>query len=178
MTTALGCADEKVSVASSAADISDRHKLRLDGDYEKLESTEISELIRYGPADHPAFVHGSTMGMTRSESRRLALAQSKKNDDDIQEWRKEQFGRRVANDEARARGSGSSKKKAVLAAVAGGAQGSISGKGTPPRSGTPVGGVNEVKKSHKKKPPRGEEEVTGQKRKHPNQYTYFVMRIN
>src|SRR5271156_1528690 len=32
--SALGCADEKVSVASSAADISDKHKLRLDSDYE------------------------------------------------------------------------------------------------------------------------------------------------
>jgi hypothetical protein len=175
MTTALSCADEKVSVASSAADISDKHKLRLDTDFQKMESTEISELIQYGPADHPAFVHGSTMGMSRSESRRLALAQSKKNEEDIQDWRKEQIGRRgqlVANEEARARGPGNAKKKAALAAVAGG-QNNFSGKGTPPRGGTPIGGVNEVKKSHhKKKPPRGDEENVGQKRKHPNQYTY------
>jgi hypothetical protein len=173
MNSALGCADEKVSVASSAADISDKHKLRLDADFEKLESTEISELIRFGPADHPAFVHGSTMGMSRSESRRLALAQSKKNEDEIQEWRKEQIGRRVvANEEARVRGSGTTKKKAALPAMAGG-QNSVSGKGTPPRGGTPVAGVSEVKKSHhKKKPPRETDENVGQKRKHPNQYTY------
>ena len=179
MTSALGCADEKVSVASSAADISDKHKLRLDADYEKLESTEISELVRFGPADHPAFVHGSTMGMSRSESRRLALAQSKKNEEDIQEWKKEQIARRgqiVANEDARVRTSGNSKKKAVLSAVAGGRDGNgIGGKGTPPRGGTPVGAVAEVKKSHhKKKPPRGDEENAGQKRKHPNQYTYLL----
>jgi len=180
MTTALGCADEKVSVASSAADISDKHKLRLDGDFEKLETTEISELIRFGPADHPAFIHGSTMGMSRSESRRLALAQSKKNEEEIQEWRKEQqIGRRAvaANEEARARGSGNSKKKAALAAaVAGVGQNNMGGKGTPPRGGTPVAGANEVKKSHhKKKPPRVDEENVGQKRKHPNQYTYALL---
>src|SRR5271170_6929604 len=94
LTSALGCADEKVSVASSAADISEKHKLRLDADYEKLEQGEISELIRFGPPDHPAFVHGSTMGMSRSESRRLAVAQAKKNDEELQDWRKEQIGRR------------------------------------------------------------------------------------
>ena len=192
LTSALGCADEKVSVASSAADISDKHKLRLDSDYSKLESGEISDLIRFGPADHPAFVHGSTMGMSRSESRRLAIAQSKKNEEDLQDWRREQIGRRgqlVANEE---KARGAARKKAALMAASGaqggmgngiggtgngvvmggGVGGGISGKGTPPRGGTPVG---EVKKSHhKKKPPRGEDEQNlGQKRKHPNQYTYF-----
>ena len=203
LTSALGCADEKVSVASSAADISDKHKLRLDSDYTKLESGEISELIRFGPADHPAFVHGSTMGMSRSESRRLAIAQAKKNDEELQDWRKEQIGRRgqlVANEEQKARGA--ARKKAALLAVAGqgqggimgngmgsgggggngglgmgpggsvggGGGGGISGRGTPPRGGTPLG---DIKKSHhKKKPPRGDDENPGQKRKHPNQYTY------
>ena len=202
LTSALGCADEKVSVASSAADISDKHKLRLDSDYTKLESGEISELIRFGPADHPAFVHGSTMGMSRSESRRLAIAQAKRNDEELQDWRKEQIGRRgqlVASEEQKARGA--ARKKAALLAVAGqgqggimgngmgsgggggngvgmglggsiggGGGGGISGKGTPPRGGTPLG---EMKKSHhKKKPPRGDDENPGQKRKHPNQYTY------
>lgn len=174
-------------MASSAADISDKHKKRLDIDFDKLESGEISELIRFGPADHPAFVHGTTMGMSRSESRRLAIAQAKKNEEDLQDWRKEQIGRRgqlVANEE-RVRGnpsggnnSGATKKKAALLAVAVGAgrEGNgVGGKGTPPRGGTPVGVVGEVKKSHhKKKPPRGDEEHTGQKRKHPNQYTYVL----
>ena len=178
LTSALGCADEKVSVASAAADISVKHKLRLDGDFERLESGEISELIRYGPADHPAFVHGSTMGMSRSESRRLAIAQAKKNDEELQDWRKEQIvgrSRPVVTQEAR------QKKKAALQAVAqqigNGNVGGIGniGKGTPPRGQTPVGGaVGEVKKSHhRKKPPRDQEEVSGQKRKHPNQYTYY-----
>jgi hypothetical protein len=187
LTSALGCADEKVSVASSAADIGDKHKFRLDADYDKLETGEISELIRFGPADHPAFVHGSTMGMSRSESRRLAMAQAKKNEEDLQDWRKEQIGRRgqLLASEERPRGNtgggnsgGAIKKKAALLAVVGGAgrEGNgVGGKGTPPRGGTPVGGVGEVKKSHhKKKPPRGDEEHTGQKRKHPNQYTYVV----
>ena len=34
------------------------------------------------------------MGMSRSESRRLALAQAKKQDEELQDWRKEQIGRR------------------------------------------------------------------------------------
>ena len=179
MTQALGCADEKVSVASSAADISDKHKLRLDVDFEKLEQGEISDLIRFGPADHPAFVHGNTMGMSRSESRRLALAQAKKNEEDLQDWRKDQIGRRAQNavNEERQR-QGVTKKKAALSAlsvVQGNGVGGSMGKGTPPRGVTPVGSVTgEIKKSHhKKKPPRSEEEpVPGQKRKHPNQYTY------
>jgi Inhibitor of growth proteins N-terminal histone-binding len=175
LTSALGCADEKVSVASSAADISDKHKLRLDADYEKLEQGEISELIRYGPPDHPAFVHGSTMGMSRSESRRLAIAQAKKNDEELADWRKEQIERRgqLLNDE-RVR-SGAAKKKAALLAVAGqhGNTGiSGGGKGTPPRGQTPIGGVGDVKKSHhKKRSPRNEENPPV-KKKHPNQYTY------
>jgi hypothetical protein len=188
LNAAFGCADEKVSVASSAADISEKHKLRLDADFEKLEAGEISELIRFGPADHPAFVHGSTMGMSRSESRRLAIAQAKKNDEELQDWRREQIGRRgqlVANEE-RARGA-AARKKVGLMGIAGGVPGNgiglggaaaasvggVGGKGTPPRGGTPVSGSGDMKKSHhKKKPPRGEEENTGQKRKHPNQYTY------
>jgi hypothetical protein len=191
MTSALGCADEKVSVASSAADISDKHKLRLDADYDRLESAEISELIRFGPADHPAYLHGSTMGMSRSESRRLALAQAKKQDEELQDWRKEQIGRRgqlVVEERAKGPGAGAGghggagKKKAALLAATGGTGGGVGrgngagGKGTPPRGVTPVGGVTEVKKSHhKKKPPRTEEEIAAAslKRKHPNQYTYF-----
>ena len=196
MTSALGCADEKVSVASSAADISDKHKLRLDADYERLETAEISELIRFGPADHPAYLHGSTMGMSRSESRRLAIAQSKKNDEDLQDWRKEQIGRRgqlVAEERAKGSaggagavgavgavgggGGGAGKKKAALLAATGGRGNGVSGKGTPPRGVTPVGGVAEVKKSHhKKNPPRTDEETAAAlKRKHPNQYTYFPL---
>jgi hypothetical protein len=176
MTTALGCADEKVSVASSAADISDKHRLRLDGDYEKLENGEISELIRFGPADHPAFVHGSTMGMSRSESRRLAIAHAKKTEEDLQDWRKEQIGRRgqlVANED-RARGVGGAPRKKVVSLVASDRGNGFGGKGTPPRGQTPIGGMSgELKKSHhKKKPPREDGESIGQKRKHPNQYTY------
>jgi hypothetical protein len=175
MTSALGCADEKVSVASSAADISDKHKLRLDSDFEKLEQGEISELIRFGPADHPAFVHGSTMGMSRSESRRLAIAQAKKTEEDLQDWRKEQIGRRgqlVANEE-RQRGPGATKKRAALLAVTAERGNGFGQKGTPPRGLTPISAQGELKKSHhKKKPPRGEDgESLGQKRKHPNQYT-------
>src|SRR5436190_4920023 len=141
LTSALGCADEKVSVASSAADISEKHKLRLDSDFEKLEQGEISELIRFGSADHPAFVHGSTMGMSRSESRRLAIAQAKKNEEELQDWRKEQIGRRgqlVANEETlqqqlqqqqhhqqqqqqqqQQKARGAARKKAMLAATGG-----------------------------------------------------------
>lgn len=170
-------------MASSAADISDKHRLRLDADFERLETGEISELIRFGPPDHPAFIHGSTMGMSRSESRRLAIAQAKKTEEELQEWRKEQIGRRgqlVANEE---RAKGAARKKATLLNVSAGPQngvyaGVVSGKGTPPRGQTPVGvGIGEVKKSHhKKRPPRGDEENVGQKRKHPNQYTYvFVL---
>lgn len=122
------------------------------------------------------------MGMTRSESRRLAIAQAKKNEEELQDWRKEQIGRRgqlAANDE---RARGAARKKSAL--IAGGGQqgngvgvgssgGGIGGKGTPPRGGTPVAGGGEVRKSHhKKKPPRGDEENLPQKRKHPNQYTY------
>jgi hypothetical protein len=137
------------------------------------------------------------MGMSRSESRRLAIAQAKKNDEELQDWRKEQIGRRgqlVANEE---KARGAARKKAALLAVAGGqglvgngmtggngmgmgsvmtsVGGGISGKGTPPRGGTPLG---EIKKSHhKKKPPRGDDENSaGQKRKHPNQYTYLDWR--
>jgi len=134
--------------------------------------------------------------MSRSESRRLAIAQAKKNDEELQDWRKEQIGRRgqlVANEE---KARGAARKKAALLAVAGGqgvmgngmgggngvgiggvgggvggVGGGMSGKGTPPRGATPVG---ELKKSHhKKKPPRGDDENSGQKRKHPNQYTYI-----
>ena len=164
LTSALGCADEKVSVASTAADISDRHKLRLDTDFARLESGEIAELIRFGPADHPAFVHGSTMGMSRSESRRLALAQAKKNEEELHEFRKEQIGRRgqlVANEEKAASARGAAARKKVMAMVAGTAgpgssgggggvgamngvglgfsgMGILGGKGTPPRGATPV----------------------------------------
>ena len=129
------------------------------------------------------------MGMSRSESRRLAIAQAKKNDEELQDWRKDQIGRRgqlVANEEANAaanKARGAARKKAALLGAAGvpingvgnGGSGnaSIGGKGTPPRGGTPVG---DVKKSHhKKKPPRGDEENLGQKRKHPNQYTYDIL---
>jgi hypothetical protein len=187
MTSALGCADEKVSVASSAADISDKHKLRLDADFDRLETAEISELIRFGPADHPAYLHGSTMGMSRSESRRLAIAQLKKNEEELQDWRKEQIGKRgqlVAEERAKGSGSGAGgggggggKKKAALLAATGGRGNGVSGKGTPPRGVTPVGGVAEVKKSHhKKKPPRTDEETAAAlKRKHPNQYTYVPL---
>ena len=142
--------------------------------------------------------------MSRSESRRLAIAQAKRNEEDLQDWRKEQIGRRgqlVANDE---KAKGAARKKAALMAATGGQTvtgmgngigggvgggngvgvgagfgGGMSGKGTPPRGATPVG---EVKKSHhKKKPPRGDDEPTqGQKRKHPNQYTYpyLVCRVD
>jgi hypothetical protein len=191
LTNALGCADEKVSVACTASDVSDKHRLRLDIDYEKMESSEISELIRFGPPDHPAYVHGSTMGMSRSESRRLAIAQAKRTEEELQDWRKEQIGRRgqlVANED---KARGAARKKALMGAnaglqgnglglVVGGTQGvnlgvNMSGKGTPPRGVTPVGRPGEMKKSHhKKKPqPRGDDEVitTGHKRKHPNQYT-------
>ena len=164
-------------MASSAADIADKHKLRLDRDFDKLEQGEIAELIRLGPMDHPAFVHGSTMGMSRSESRRLAIAQ-KKNDEELQEWRKEQIGRRgalVAEEKAR------TKKKSGLATVAGHTGGNgvgASGKGTPPRGGSPIGGLfGEMKKSHHKKRPPREEENLPVKRKHPNQYTYLFCRI-
>jgi len=189
LTSALGCADEKVSVASIAADISDRHKLRLDTDFGRLESGEIAELIRFGPADHPAFVHGSTMGMSRSESRRLALAQAKKNDEELQEFRKEQIGRRgqlVANEEKAASARGAAARKKVMAIAAGpgpggggsggalngvglgfSGLGTLGGKGTPPRGATPVataalvgGGAGEMKKSHHKKKPRDNEENT------------------
>ena len=194
LTSALGCADEKVSVASAAADISDRHKLRLDTDFHRLETAEITDLVRFGPADHPAYIHGSTMGMSRSESRRLAIAQAKKNEEELQEFRKEQIGRRgqlvAAEEKAAARGAAARKKAmnaALLGAGGGGLNGgvglgvsgvgSVGGKGTPPRGATPVAsGVNEaMKKSHhKKKPPRENDEnsvaTAGQKRKHPNQY--------
>lgn len=179
MTSALGCADEKVSVASSAADISDRHKLRLDTDYDRLETAEISELIRFGPADHPAYLHGSTMGMSRSESRRLAIALAKKQDEELQDWRKEQIGKRgqlVAEERAKA-STGAGKKKAALLAASGGKGNGVGGKATPPRGVTPVGGMPEVvkKSHHKKKPPRTDEEIAASnKRKHPNQYTYIL----
>ena len=159
-----------------------------------MEQGEISELIRFGPPDHPAFVHGSTMGMSRSESRRLAIAQAKKNDEELQDWRKEQIGKRgqlVANEE-KAAARGAARKKAAILAVGGGgplgngasggnsgAGSGVGGRGTPPRGGTPVGaGGSDVKKSHhKKKPPRGDDENPGQKRKHPNQYTYEFCEI-
>jgi Inhibitor of growth proteins N-terminal histone-binding len=186
MTSSLSCADEKVSVASAAADISEKHSCRLDHDFGKLNSSEISELIRYGPADHPAFVHGSTMGMSRSESRRLALAQSKKNDEELLEWKKEQVGRRgqlVAEESAAAaaaaaarnRGVGGQKKRSALGVMTGVKDGNgIQGKGTPSRGETPLGALHEIKKSHhKKKPTRGEEDSIAQKRKHPNQYALF-----
>lgn len=175
MTSALGCADEKVSVASSAADISDKHKLRLDADYDRLETAEISELIQFGPADHPAYLAGITMGMSRSASRRLAVAEAKKRDEDLQDWRKEQIGRRgqlVAEERAKS-GAGAKKKAAALTAMGN----RENGVGTPPRGATPVGVVGEVvkKSHHKKKPPRTEEETAvSHKRKHPNQYTHYT----
>jgi hypothetical protein len=174
MTSALGCADEKVSVASSAADISDKHKLRLDADYDRLETSEISELIQFGPSDHPAYLAGMTMGMSRSASRRLAIAEAKKRDEDLQDWRKEQIGRRgqLVAEERTKTGAGAKKKAAALSAVGG----RENGVGTPPRGVTPVGVVGEVvkKSHHKKKPPRTDEEpAASHKRKHPNQYTHL-----
>jgi hypothetical protein len=135
------------------------------------------------------------MGMSRSESRRLAIAQAKKNEEELQEFRKEQIGRRgqlvAAEEKAAARGPGT-KKKAMNSLIFGGPVGinggvglgvmgvSAGGKGTPPRGATPVAssGLNDaMKKSHhKKKPPRESDEnsaTTGaQKRKHPHQYPF------
>ena len=65
------------------------------------------------------------MGMSRSESRRLAIAQAKKMDEELQDWRKDQIGRRgqlVANEEANAaanKARGAARKKAALLGVPG-----------------------------------------------------------
>ena len=74
LNSALACADEKVSVSSSTADIATKLRLRIDHAFNLLETGEISERLRFGDPNHPALRSQAAMGLTRSQSRREVLA--------------------------------------------------------------------------------------------------------
>lgn len=81
----MPCLEEKMHVAGVAADAIARHVKRLDYDFDELivGQDEIPHSVRFGPADHPAFLpivtpaEAKMAQSSRSESRREAMAAKK-----------------------------------------------------------------------------------------------------
>lgn len=81
----MPCLEEKMHVAGVAADAISRHMKRLDYDFNELVvgQDEIPHLVRFGPAEHPAFLpivtpaEAKLAQSSRSESRREAMAAKK-----------------------------------------------------------------------------------------------------
>ena len=97
----IPCLEEKMHVTTVATDVLYKHMHRINNDYQMiLANNEIPELIRIGPLNHPAMIMDSnatenqnpnrSAQLTRSESRREALAAKKVvRDDDDKKRRRE-----------------------------------------------------------------------------------------
>lgn len=81
----MPCLEEKMHVAGVAADAIGRHMKRLDYDFNELVvgQDEIPHIVRFGPAEHPAYLpivtpaEAKMAQSSRSESRREAMAAKK-----------------------------------------------------------------------------------------------------
>lgn len=90
----IPCLEEKMHVTTVATDVLYKHMYRINQDYQLIiNNNEIPELIRIGPLNHPAMISDAngesnhanrSAQLTRSESRREALAAKKvvRDDDD------------------------------------------------------------------------------------------------
>jgi hypothetical protein len=83
LTRILPCMEEKMHVASIAADKTVKHVDRINDDFDLIVKGEIPDSVRFGQINHPAIINDSKVPENksaqsqRSESRREALAAKK-----------------------------------------------------------------------------------------------------
>lgn len=162
----IPCLEEKMHVASVAADVLSKHMFRIKNDYNVIiGNNEIPELVRLGPLNHRAMIHDPQSAAEaaklaqsqRSESRREALAARKANKDGDED----DNGKKRRGGAGGASAGSSVKEGTPLDGTNGGGVGGANSKKRRNEDKTTVGGGDNKRRGVNKPKKEREEEGNG-----------------